>query len=91
MVERLGPCLRLTFAVAQADTCDGRPTRVIVAKLVIPAEAVPAMLADLAAGAAAETPPRRPGQTVNSTESRDTVTREPRSGGAFCLDNACRQ
>jgi hypothetical protein len=49
-IMRLGPNLRLTFSVPEIDIHDGRPERVVMVKLVIPAEAVPAMLATLSEG-----------------------------------------
>lgn len=45
LVERIGPCLRLTFAVAQTiHGCGGASERTVVAKVVIPAEAMASLL-----------------------------------------------
>lgn len=44
-IEQIGPCLRLTFAVAQTvHGGDGASERAVVAKVVIPAEAMASLL-----------------------------------------------
>lgn len=45
-VERIGPCRRLVFTVPD-DSAPESPLRVITAKLIIPAEALPVIAAQL--------------------------------------------
>jgi hypothetical protein len=48
-VEVIGPCVRLTFVVRQNATFGGGKERLVVAKLVLPAEAVRQMSIDVPA------------------------------------------
>jgi hypothetical protein len=45
-VERVGPCRRLVFAVLDCGD-PGAPQRVLIVKLIVPAEALPAIAAQL--------------------------------------------
>jgi hypothetical protein len=50
-IERLGPCVRLTFAVQSKVTFDEPPAvRAVVAKLILPAAALAEIAAALLAG-----------------------------------------
>ena len=48
-VERIGPCLRLVFAVEQSIVDSNSAERLVMAKVVLPAEAALMMLAQLSA------------------------------------------
>ncbi len=61
-VERVGPCRRLVFTVPD-DSAPGSPLRVITAKLMLPAEAlaeIAAQLLDVPVDFAASAMPRGP-------------------------------
>ena len=47
-VERLGPCVRLTFAAQKRCPLSGKPERQIVAQIVISAEALMSVTAKIA-------------------------------------------
>ena len=66
IVERIGPCLRLIFAVEQTSVDGrGRKERAVTARLIIPAEAVPAMLAEIASAGKATAAPRADTRALN--------------------------
>ncbi|WP_428031797.1 hypothetical protein [Ancylobacter sp.] len=68
LVESIGPCLRLTFAVAQTiHGCDGASERTVVAKVVIPAEAVASLLRQISG------PAKSVGLARGSNEPRTLV------------------
>lgn len=46
-VERLGPCLRLVFAVPDSAPLAGDPMMVVIGKIVVPADQIAAIAAKL--------------------------------------------